>query len=378
VPAANILNVLGVVNGETTPTWKSVHDGTAPSTQAFGDSASAGTALTAAHRDHKHAMPADPTTDIRTADVLVGTSTSAFSGEIVVGTSPGGELGGTWASPTVDATHSGSAHHTQSHSHGSAGDGTSLAPVDFSMTHTADTFAPHNVVASHASFSQVAAAVTTTRTASTAFYLLGLYANTYADGKMLFRGDGTIFADVGTVSTPADYAEYLESATGEPLPVGVSVVLEGDKVRQATAKDDPEDILGVTRPRGASTVVGNAAPMGWQDRYLRDPFGGALWQDYEVWAWDEDGVEHAYRADAIPADVTVPAEHRVSVQQEQVPNPTFDPTAEYIARESRPEWAIVGLMGQVPMRKGQPVRPSWRRMDEVPGTDGAVEMWFVR
>jgi len=28
----------------------------------------------------------------------------------VVGTSPGGELGGTWASPTVDATHSGSSH----------------------------------------------------------------------------------------------------------------------------------------------------------------------------------------------------------------------------------------------------------------------------
>ena len=28
---------------------------------------------------------------------------------------PGGELGGTWASPTVDATHSGSAHHAQAH-----------------------------------------------------------------------------------------------------------------------------------------------------------------------------------------------------------------------------------------------------------------------
>lgn len=44
------------------------------------------------------------------ADYLVGTSNGSLSGEIVVGTSPGGELGGTWASPTVDATHSGSAH----------------------------------------------------------------------------------------------------------------------------------------------------------------------------------------------------------------------------------------------------------------------------
>lgn len=43
-------------------------------------------------------------------DYLVGTASAGLSAEIVVGTSPGGELGGTWASPTVDATHSGSSH----------------------------------------------------------------------------------------------------------------------------------------------------------------------------------------------------------------------------------------------------------------------------
>lgn len=52
VPAANILEVLGVVNGETTATWKAVHDATAPA--AVG-TAAAGTALTASHRDHVHA-----------------------------------------------------------------------------------------------------------------------------------------------------------------------------------------------------------------------------------------------------------------------------------------------------------------------------------
>lgn len=43
-------------------------------------------------------------------DYLVGTASGALSAEIVVGTTPGGELGGTWASPTVDSVHSGSAH----------------------------------------------------------------------------------------------------------------------------------------------------------------------------------------------------------------------------------------------------------------------------
>ena len=44
------------------------------------------------------------------ADYLVGTTQAGLSAEIVVGTTPGGELGGTWASPTVDASHSGSTH----------------------------------------------------------------------------------------------------------------------------------------------------------------------------------------------------------------------------------------------------------------------------
>jgi hypothetical protein len=36
-------------------------------------------------------------------DYLVGTASAGLTSEIVVGPTPGGQLGGTWASPTVDA-----------------------------------------------------------------------------------------------------------------------------------------------------------------------------------------------------------------------------------------------------------------------------------
>ncbi len=62
------------------------------------------------------------------ADYLVGTANAGLSNEIAVGTTPGGELGGTWASPTVDATHSGSAHHSSQ----------SLASIAAPVTRTAD------------------------------------------------------------------------------------------------------------------------------------------------------------------------------------------------------------------------------------------------
>jgi hypothetical protein len=48
--------------------------------------------------------------DLTAIDFLVGTASGLLSAEIAVGTTPGGELGNTWASPTVDTTHSGSSH----------------------------------------------------------------------------------------------------------------------------------------------------------------------------------------------------------------------------------------------------------------------------
>lgn len=75
-----------------------------------------------------------------TADYLVGTTQAGLSAEIVVGATPGGELGGTWAAPTVDATHSGSSHAAVQ----AAAEATAAAALD---AHLADATDAHDATA---------------------------------------------------------------------------------------------------------------------------------------------------------------------------------------------------------------------------------------
>lgn len=68
------------------------------------------------------------------AGYLVTTADSELSGEVVVGATPGGELGGSWASPTVDATHSGSTHAATQ----AAAEATAAAALAAHLADTAD------------------------------------------------------------------------------------------------------------------------------------------------------------------------------------------------------------------------------------------------
>ena len=86
--------------------------------------------------------------------------------------------------------------------------------------------------------------------------------------------------------------------------------------------------------------------------------------------------EHKYHSDRIPEGLEVPEDAEVfDAGQRRKLNPDFDESFEYVPREERDEWHIVGLLGQIPITKGQPVADNWIKMSDVSDT---VEMYFVK
>ena len=216
------------------------------------------------------------------------------------------------------------------------------------------------------------------------------------------RGDGNAYADGTWNNNGADYAEYFESASGQEIPVGTSVVLDGNKVRPATAQDT--NILGAVRPKKDginSMVVGNTAWGGWANKYLMDDFGCFIMEDVTLVEWTEtldewakhpdpamgtEGVKktkfHQYSTDKIPDGVVVPADavykthdsDGVKLERRKL-NPAWDESVKYVPREKRPEWLIIGLLGQIRILKGQPTGSNWVKMRDI---SASVEEWFVK
>ena len=239
---------------------------------------------------------------------------------------------------------------------------------------------------------------------------------------------GVATFDSGDFSGAPDYAEYFESKDGNPIAIGKTVKLDGDKIVACSDGDTP---MGVIRPKASSGVVCNAATMRYQGKYLKTDYDEIIMEDYEIKNWkedisfeeyikrgkddtggvlggnvkdekvdgseakdavlDEDGNElepavdavadtyfreHSYHSDRIPDGLTVPDDAKTLTpnHQRKKLNPDYDPSQEYVKRADRDEWCLVGLLGQIPITKGQPTG-NWIKMKDVSDT---VEMYFVK
>lgn len=161
----------------------------------------------------------------------------------------------------------------------------------------------------------------------------------FGDAEFVFYGNGTANADGSWNGGGADYAEYFEWSDGNVNDEdrrGISVVLDGNKIREALVGEDPIGVIS-----GNPSMVGDAAWNKWSGKYLRD--------DYGSYILDEDGYRQL--------------------------NPDFNPDEEYIPRDQRSEWDCVGLMGKLRIRKGQVTGSRWIKMRDVSDN---IEEWLVR
>ncbi|MEB5650951.1 peptidase G2, partial [Mammaliicoccus sciuri] len=143
----------------------------------------------------------------------------------------------------------------------------------------------------------------------------------------------------GTVSSGqnfGDYAEYFESQSGQAIPNGTIVTLDGRYVRKAQVNDRPIGIISGT----AGVILGDQM-FHHKDKFLKDEFGVTLteWQTKE---WEDD------EGNTYSEEVEVP-----------IPNPDYvEFEDEYIPRSERPEWNVVGLVGQVFTRFKGELKPN--------------------
>ena len=219
-----------------------------------------------------------------------------------------------------------------------------------------------------------------TRAATSDYNMMVLESGDEADNEFILRGDGNAYADGTWNDNGADYAEYFESTTGTALDQGSTVVLEGCQIRyyDATAGDTTEDIIGVVRPAcwsKNSMIIGNTAWNMHQDKYLTDDYGVYCLTDVPVKSWtDVDGCEHSVY-ERSPEWDTAPDNVTITCQAERTLNPNYDESCTYIPREDRPEWNIVGLLGQVQIATGQITRSNWIKMCDI---SSDVQLWLVR
>ena len=248
----------------------------------------------------------------------------------------------------------------------------------------------------NAGFSNTSLAISASNIASGTGYDF-ISAGNASGGAFRVRGDGTIFADVGTISTPADYAEMFEWVDGNPNNedrVGHTVSLIGNKIKIAEAG---ETAIGIVS--AAPMIVGDAAPMRWQQAHVKDDFGKIILEDYEVVEWiehdagefhveldemgkqkivvDREGGEivRSYASDVIPSNVTVPDDATRVTLQRPTENPEWNKETIYQPRTERKEWSAIGLVGKLRMKAGQVTNSNWIKMQNI--TD-SVEEWLIK
>lgn len=242
------------------------------------------------------------------------------------------------------------------------------------------------ISASGAGFQGAVSTISAHRGGSGEYDFLTAYSGDFSDLEIRMSGDGNGYCAGNWTGGGADYAEFFEWADGNPDAQdrrGLSVVLEGNRIRVAGPGEDPVGVIS-----GNPSVVGDGDMARWKGKYLRDAFGSELREDHEVIEWRDTsigrdgtgrngtgGARYSFAVDAIPEGVIPPEDAVRRSQSRRMLNPDYDPQRTYVPRAERAEWDMVGLMGKLRLRKGQITGARWVKMRDL---DDTLEEWLVR
>ena len=140
-----------------------------------------------------------------------------------------------------------------------------------------------------------------------------------------YTGNAFFAGKVQSGQNFGDYAEYFESQSGQEIPNGYIVTLDGRYIRKANGKDKPIGVISGT----AGVILGDQM-FHHKDKYLKDEFGVRLTEEMESEIVKDNG------------------EVIKEIRETPILNPEWEEKdEEYQSRAERPEWNVVGLMGQI-------------------------------
>jgi len=210
------------------------------------------------------------------------------------------------------------------------------------------------------------------------YYIIGNgTSNSVRSNAFRVSGSGDCFAGGTFTNGGADYAEYFESYDGLPISPGTVVELIGSYIKPCTVS---ENAIGVISSN--PSILGNSdegTGDEWIGKYQKDIWGNHIMVDEEyteeILHFDSDGnpvlitdETHEYYGYQAMIEAT-------KTRQIRALNPDYDPSMEYIPREQRPEWNVVGLLGQVKILVGQPVPSRWIKMKSL---SNEVDLYFIK
>jgi len=187
-------------------------------------------------------------------------------------------------------------------------------------------------------------------------------------------GNGDTYTAGTLYSNNTGYAEVFEWADGNHRNEdrsGFTVTMDKTTglIRSA---DEGDDILGVVVTGAA--FVGGSQWNCWKDRNLKDEAGNTKTSTYEIVEWleMESTSVKSYYKDTLSKDFALP-DNAVIIETDELGkefkkpmiNPGWDSNKEYVGRQDRQEWALVCLLGTIPVFKGQVLSSNWIRLRDL-------------